>query len=98
MSWFIGLLRLGLFPALSRAETLQPLLGQRPAGQLLPQFPTEIVDLLTTGQIRQGRDFRVSPFRVRPATRYVKAVTQQGELVAIGEVKLPNVYHPFLVL
>jgi tRNA pseudouridine55 synthase len=69
-----------------------------PAPELLPQFPSEIVDLVTTSQIRQGRDFRVSPFRVRPATRYVKAVTQQGELLAIGELKLPNVYHPFLVL
>jgi len=69
-----------------------------PASELLPQFPSEIVDLLTTSQIRQGRDFRVSPFRVRPATRYVKAVTQQGELLAIGELKLPNVYHPVLVL
>jgi len=69
-----------------------------PMAQLLPQFPSESVDLLTAGQIRQGRDFRVSPFRVRAAARYVKAVTQQGELVAIGEMKLPNVYHPFLVL
>ena len=69
-----------------------------PASQLLPQFPAETVDALTAGQVRQGRDFRVSPFRVRPATRYVKAVTEQGELLAIGELKLPNVYHPFLVL
>jgi len=69
-----------------------------PAVQLLPQFPCEVVDLVTAGQIRQGRDFRVSPFRVKPATRYVKAVSQQGELIAIGELKLPNVYHPFLVL
>jgi tRNA pseudouridine55 synthase len=53
---------------------------------------------VTAGQIRQGREFRVSPFRARPGTRYVKAVTQQGELIAIGEMKLPNVYHPFLVL
>jgi tRNA pseudouridine55 synthase len=69
-----------------------------PASQLLPQFPAETVDGLTAGQVRQGRDFRVSPFRVRPAARYVKAVTEQGELLAIGELKLPNVYHPFLVL
>jgi tRNA pseudouridine55 synthase len=69
-----------------------------PAEQLLPQFPSEVVDALTAGQIRQGRDFRVSPFRVRPSTRYVKAVTQHGELLAIGEVRLPNLYHPFLVL
>ena len=69
-----------------------------PAAQLLPAFPTELVDALTASQIRQGRDFRVSPFRTRIGTRYVKAVTQAGELVAIGEMKLPNVYHPFLVL
>jgi len=69
-----------------------------PASQLLPQFPAETVDALTAGQIRQGRDFRVSPFRVKPATRYVKAVSEQGELLAIGELKLPNLYHPFLVL
>jgi len=69
-----------------------------PAAQLLPQFPSEVVDLVTAGQIRQGRDFRVSPFRVKPATRFVKAVSQQGELIAIGELKLPNLYHPFLVL
>ncbi len=68
------------------------------APDLLPQFPSEIVDLVTAAQIRQGRDFRVSPFRIRPATRYVKAVTQQGELLAIGELKVPNTYHPFLVL
>ena len=69
-----------------------------PTAQLLPNFPSEFVDLMTAGQIRQGRDFRVSPFRTRQGTRYVKAVSQQGELVAIGEMKLPNVYHPFLVL
>ena len=69
-----------------------------PAAQLLPAFPSELVDALTASQIRQGRDFRVSPFRTRVGTRYVKAVTQEGELVALGEMKLPNVYHPFLVL
>ncbi len=69
-----------------------------PAAELLPGFPTEIVDALTAGQIRQGRDFRVSPFRTRAGSRYVKAVNEQGELLAIGELKLPNLYHPFLVL
>lgn len=69
-----------------------------PAPSLLPQFPAELVDSLTAGQIRQGRDFRVSPFRVRPETRYVKAVTQEGDLVAIGEARLPHLYHPILVL
>ncbi len=69
-----------------------------PAAQLLPQFPAERVDALTVGQIRQGRAFRVSPFRVTKGTRYVKAISEEGELVAIGEARLPNVYHPILVL
>ncbi len=69
-----------------------------PAGRLLSAFPAEVVDALTAGQIRQGRDFRVSPFRARPGARYVRALTEQGDLIAIGELKLPNVYHPFLVL
>jgi len=69
-----------------------------PGPRLLPHFPAELVDALTAGQIRQGRDFRVSPFRVRPDTRYVKAITQDGDLVAIGEARLPHLYHPILVL
>ena len=69
-----------------------------PAAQLLPGFPAELVDSITAGQIRNGRDFRVSPFQTREGTRYVKAVTPQGELVAIGEIRLPHVYHPVLVL
>ncbi len=69
-----------------------------PAAQLLPEFPLETVDAITAGQIRNGRDFRVSPFQVRKDARYVKAVTPQGELVAIGEARLPHLYHPVLVL
>ena len=69
-----------------------------PAAQLLPQFPIEIVDEITAGQIRNGRAFRVSPFHVRKDSKYVKAVTQAGELIAIGEARLPLVYHPMLVL
>ena len=65
---------------------------------LLPQFPGELVDAITAGQIRQGRDFRVSPFRVRPDARYVKALSQDGQLIAIGEARLPHLYHPILVL
>jgi len=65
---------------------------------MLPQFPAEMVDALTAGQIRNGRDFRVSPFHVRASGRYVKAVTSEGQLVAIGEARLPNLYHPVLVL
>jgi tRNA pseudouridine55 synthase len=69
-----------------------------PAAELIPEFPTEYVDAVTAGFIRQGRDFRVSAFRPRDAARYVKAVTQDGQLVAIGEARLPNLYHPILVL
>ena len=68
-----------------------------PAAGLLPEFPAEMIDVTTLAQIRNGRDFRVSPFRVRGEPRYVKAVTPEGELVAIGEAVLPHVYHPVLV-
>jgi tRNA pseudouridine55 synthase len=69
-----------------------------PGAKLLPEFPAEMVDSHTAARIRQGRDFRVSPFRVRGAPKHVKAITQDGELVAIGEAVLPNLYHPILVL
>jgi tRNA pseudouridine55 synthase len=69
-----------------------------PAAELLPEFPSEHVDAATAGFIRQGRDFRVSPFRQAGSSKYVKAVSNEGELLAIGEAKLPNVYHPILVL
>lgn len=69
-----------------------------PAAKLLPDFPAEMVDDLTAGRIRQGRDFHVSPFRVRPGVKYVKAISHEGHLVAIGEAVLPNIYHPVLVL
>jgi tRNA pseudouridine55 synthase len=69
-----------------------------PAGKLLPEFPAELVDAVTVGQIRNGRDFRVSPFHARASARYVKAVNAQGDLVAIGEARLPHLYHPVLVL
>jgi tRNA pseudouridine55 synthase len=69
-----------------------------PASQLLPQFPAEHVDAVTEGQIRQGRDFAVSPFRVQKGAQYVKALSHAGDLVAIGEIRLPNLYHPIVVL
>ena len=56
------------------------------------------VDEVTVAQIRNGRNFPASPFRSQPASRYVKAVTRTGELVAIGEAVLPNLYHPIVVL
>ncbi len=69
-----------------------------PAARLLPDIPTVCVDSLTFGQIRQGRNFPVSPFRVMQGTRHIKAVSADGELIAIGEAVLPNIYHPIVVL
>ena len=69
-----------------------------PAAQMLPGFPSVYVDDLTVPQIRNGRNFPASPFRSQAGSKYVKAVTRQGELIAIGEAVLPNVYHPIVVL
>ena len=69
-----------------------------PAAQMLPGFPAVFVDDLTATQIRNGRNFRASPFRSQAASRYVKAVNRQEELVAIGVAVLPNLYHPVVVL
>jgi tRNA pseudouridine55 synthase len=69
-----------------------------PAAQLLPEFPAVYVDEIITTQIRQGRNFPVNVFRARQGSRFVKAVTREGDLVAIGEAKLPNLYHPVVVL
>jgi tRNA pseudouridine55 synthase len=65
---------------------------------LLPHFPSVFVDEITTAQIRQGRDFSVSPFRANPGTEHVKAIGPDGALVAIGRIALPHVYHPVVVL
>ena len=69
-----------------------------PASQLLPHFPNATVDALTVTQIRQGKDFRLSPFVDRAGSKHVKAVSQEGDLIAIGEARLPHLYHPILVL
>jgi tRNA pseudouridine55 synthase len=69
-----------------------------PGAQLLPEFPMHVVDRVTETQIRQGRDFRTSPFRTPADARYVKAITEDGALLALGEAVLPNLYHPMLVL
>ncbi|HLK18531.1 MAG TPA: tRNA pseudouridine(55) synthase TruB [Bryobacteraceae bacterium] len=68
-----------------------------PAAKLLPQFSTTQVDPATVAQIRQGRDFRTSPFLTNSLSKYVKAISPEGDLVAIGEARLPNLYHPILV-
>jgi tRNA pseudouridine55 synthase len=69
-----------------------------PASKMLPGLPAVIVDDLTATQIRNGRNFPASPFRAQPASRRVKALTREGELVAIGEAVLPNLYHPIVVM
>ena len=68
-----------------------------PMAELLPQFPAVMIDEVTTRQIRQGRDFSVSPFRTNPGAEHVKAVGADGALVAIGRIALPHVYHPVVV-
>ena len=69
-----------------------------PMGQLLPGMASVFVDDLTVAQIRNGRNFHASPFRTQPDATFVKAVSASGELIAIGEAVLPNVYHPGVVL
>jgi tRNA pseudouridine55 synthase len=96
---------------IERARTLEQLQGLvaegrladafLPARELLPEFPAVWVDSLTAGQIRQGRDFHVSPFRDWRGVQFVKAMEGAGDeekLLAVGEVAMPNVYHPVVVL
>jgi tRNA pseudouridine55 synthase len=86
-------------------EELQQLAGSGtleraliPGASVLPEIPNATVDALTAGQIRQGKDFRLSPFMERAGSKYVKAVSPEGDLIAIGQARLPNLYHPVLVL
>jgi tRNA pseudouridine55 synthase len=69
-----------------------------PASQMMPAFPCVVVDDVTAAQIRSGRNFPASPFRAQPGSQFVKAVTREGQLVAVGEAVLPNLYHPLVVL
>ena len=93
---------------IAQARTIDQLLALRaddrlidalvPARDMLPGFPGVYVDEGTVREIRNGRDFAASPFRAHPEARLVKAITREGELVAIGEAVLPNLYHPLVVL
>jgi tRNA pseudouridine55 synthase len=65
-----------------------------PIAEMLPEMPSEHFDLLIETHIRQGRDFRTSPFVVPTGAPMVKALSRSGELIAIGELKIPNLYHP----
>lgn len=94
--------------SIAQAKTLEELAAMKEEGRLnesllqgndlLPEIPTELVDTVTEAQIRQGRDFRTSPFRINAAHRLVKAMNREGDLIAIGEQVLPNLYHPVVVL
>jgi tRNA pseudouridine55 synthase len=87
------------FPDLEKLAADERLdLALIPASQVLPEFPSTSVDALTAGQIRQGKDFRLSPFLAQSRAKYVKAISPEGELIAIGEARLPHLYHPILVL
>jgi tRNA pseudouridine55 synthase len=65
---------------------------------LLPHFPPVFVDDTTARQIRQGRDFSVSAFRMNAGAEHVKAIGPNGELIAIGKAALPHIYHPVVVM
>jgi tRNA pseudouridine55 synthase len=68
------------------------------AGMLLPHLPAEHYGDEVILQIRNGRDFHASPFVIPPGTPLIKALDSSGELVAIAEMTIPNVYHPKIVL
>lgn len=69
-----------------------------PTSLVLPEIPSATVDALTAGKIRHGNDFRLSPFNEKAVGKFVKAISPEGDLIAIGEARLPNLYHPVLVL
>ena len=69
-----------------------------PAADMLPAFPSVFVEDAVVRDIRNGRNFPASPFRAQPESRHVKAITREGELVAIGEAVLANLFHPAVVL
>jgi tRNA pseudouridine55 synthase len=69
-----------------------------PAAAMLAHVPSEHFNPLAEAHIRQGREFRTSPFVVPPGAPLVKALSDSGELIAIGQLKIPNLYHPGTVL
>ena len=68
-----------------------------PAGSLLAHIPAEYVDVSIEAQIRQGRQFRTSPFVVPSGAPLMRALSRSGELVAIGKLVIPNLYQPSTV-
>jgi tRNA pseudouridine55 synthase len=64
---------------------------------LLPEMPAQRVDHTAAGRIANGRDFEIAAFPSNPPARRVKAISPEGRLLAIGELKLPTLYHPIIV-
>jgi tRNA pseudouridine55 synthase len=93
---------------LEMARTLEELEELRAADRLgealippdreLPDLHAARVDEMTATQIAHGRDFRISAFGSGKGAQRVKAIDPTGRLVAIGEIRLPLVYHPIVVL
>ena len=52
--------------------------------------------------MREGMQLRLIGLKGNRATvsltRFVKALNSEGDLIAIGEARLPHLYHPVLVL
>ncbi len=65
-----------------------------PASKLLSHIPAEHVGIDVEAQIRQGRQFRTSPFVVPPGSPLVRVLSRAGELIAVGTLVAPNIYHP----
>lgn len=93
---------------LERARTLEDLrelaeLGRLaeaviPSAELLPDVPPAYLDAASEARVRAGNDFRTSPFVIPPGAPLVKALSYSGDLIAIGQLKIPNLYHPGTVL
>lgn len=100
-------IRMGCF-SIDQAHTLEQIVELAQAGriaqsvltsaELLTQFPAECVTPVVEAQIRQGRQFRTSPFVVPPGSPIVRVLSRSGELIAIGRMIIPNLYHPATVL
>jgi tRNA pseudouridine55 synthase len=100
-------IRMGSF-SIEQARTLEQISELAQAGniteslvtsaELLTQFPAEHVNPVVEAQIRQGRQFRTSPFVVPPGSPIVRVLSRSGELIAIGRMIIPNLYHPATVL
>jgi tRNA pseudouridine55 synthase len=100
-------IRMGSF-SIDHARTLEQISELAQAGkiaqslltsaELLTQFPAERVNPVVEAHIRQGRQFRTSPFVVPEGSPIVRVLSRSGELIAIGRMIIPNLYHPATVL